>query len=142
MHCHVLHHMMSGMMGSLLVIQGGEPALPLAKGMHGHCHVEDQAQPNTIVVGNDFFQPATLNVSPGSMVMFDFQGFPHTVTTPAGQAVGGVAPIELNGGGGQFDAVPAGQTRHVVINGTPGTGRIDFQCGIHGSAMKGTIRVV
>jgi FtsP/CotA-like multicopper oxidase with cupredoxin domain/plastocyanin len=142
MHCHVLHHMMNGMMGSLLVIQGGEPVLALPKGMHGHCHVEVAAPTNTIVVGDDFFQPDTLDVSAGSMVTFDFQGFPHTVTTPAGQAVGGVAPIELNNGGGPFDAVPAGQTRHVLINGTPGSGRVDFHCGIHGPPMHGTIRVV
>ncbi len=32
MHCHVLNHMMSGMMGSLLIIQGGEPVRPLPQG--------------------------------------------------------------------------------------------------------------
>ena len=138
MHCHVLHHMMSGMMGSLLVIQGGEPVLPLAKGMHGHCHVEVEPQQNTIVVGSDFFQPATLDVSPGTMVMFDFQEDFHTVTTT--QAVN-ADPIELNNSGGPGDPVPAGQFRHVVINGTPG-GKIDYMCGIHGVSMTGTIRVV
>jgi len=135
--------MMSGMMGSLLVIQGGEPVLPLAKGMHGHCHVEVEPQQNTIVVGSDFFQPATLDVSPGTMVIFDFQEAPHTVTTV--QAVGGVAPIELNGGGGPFDPVPAPGQRHVIINGTPGVGKLDYKCGIHGppfGSMAGTIRLV
>lgn len=138
MHCHVLHHMMSGMMGSLLVIKGGEPALPLAKGMHGHCHLEEEAPSNTIVVRNNAFTPRTLDVRPGSMVTFDFQEAFHTVTTS--QAVG-ADPIEINNGGGPGDAVPAGQTRHVVIHGTPG-GKIDYNCGIHGPGMPGTIRVV
>jgi plastocyanin len=139
MHCHVLHHMMSGMMGSLLVIQGGEPVLPLAKGMHGHCHVEEEKPPNTIVVGNNFFDPDTLDVSPGSMVMFDFQGFPHTVTTPVAPAA--ADRIEINDGGGPGDAVPAGQTKTVMINGTPGA-EIHYMCGIHGLTMSGTIRIV
>ena len=138
MHCHVLHHMMEGMMGSLLVIQGGEPVLALAKGMHGHCHVEEAAPTNTIVVINNAFTPSTLDVSPGTMVMFDFQEDFHTVTTT--QAVN-ADPIELNNGGGPLDAVPAGQFRHVMINGTPG-GKIDYKCGIHGVSMTGTIRVV
>jgi FtsP/CotA-like multicopper oxidase with cupredoxin domain/plastocyanin len=32
MHCHVLDHMMQGMMGSLLIVRGGEPADPLPVG--------------------------------------------------------------------------------------------------------------
>jgi plastocyanin len=138
MHCHVLHHMMpGGMMGSLLVIQGGELALPLAKGQP--CVVEAVAPPNTIVVGNNnTFTPDTLNVSPGSMVTFDFQEPFHTVTTV--QAVG-ADPIEINNGGGPGDAVPVGQTRTVMINGTPG-GKIDYTCGIHGPPMVGTIHIV
>ncbi len=33
MHCHVLGHMMAGMMGSLLIVNGGELALPLPVGV-------------------------------------------------------------------------------------------------------------
>jgi plastocyanin len=140
MHCHVLHHMMEGMMGSLLVIEGGEPALPLAKGMHGHCHVEEEAPQNTIVAKNNTWTPAMLNVSNGSTVTFDFQEPFHTVTTI--QAVG-ADPIEINGsGGGPGDPVPAGEKRPVIItNGTPG-GRIEYMCGIHGVMMSGTIHIV
>ena len=136
MHCHVLHHMMQGMMGSLLVIRGGELALPLATGQP--CVVEAVAPPNTIVVNNTAFTPNMLNVSPGSMVTFDFQEPFHTATTV--QAVG-ADPIEINNGGGPGDAVPVGQTRTVMINGTPG-GKIDYTCGIHGSPMDGTIHIV
>jgi len=144
MHCHVLHHMMpGGMMGSLLVIEGGERADPLPQGMH--CHVERPvAQPNTIVVRDDpspgAFDPDVLDVPSGSTVTFDFQGFPHTATTQ--QVTGGANPIEINNGGGQFDAVTQGDKRQVLITGTPGTGRIDYFCGIHGAMMSGTIRVV
>src|SRR5215218_10063489 len=135
MHCHVLHHMMSGMMmGSLLVIQGGELALPLAKGRP--CVVEAEAPPNTIVAKNIAWTPNSLDVSPGSMVTFDFQEPFHTVTTPVPPA--GADPIEVNNGGGPGDAVPVGQTRTVMIMGTPGA-EIDYICGIHGAAMSGKI---
>jgi hypothetical protein len=33
MHCHVLYQMMSGMMGSLLVVKGGELAFGLPVGL-------------------------------------------------------------------------------------------------------------
>jgi len=137
MHCHVLHHMVQGMMGSLLVIRGGELALPLAKGQP--CVVEAVAPPNTIVVNNTSFTPGTLEVSPGAMVTFDFQEPFHTATTPVPPAT--ADPIEINNGGGPGDAVPAGQTRTVMINGTPGA-EIDYICGIHGPSMSGKIRIV
>jgi len=100
--------------------------------------VEAHAPPNTIVVNNTAFTPNMLNVSPGAMVTFDFQEPFHTATTV--QAVG-ADPIEINNGGGPGDAVPVGQTRTVMINGTPG-GKIDYTCGIHGSPMDGTIHIV
>jgi plastocyanin len=138
MHCHVLHHMMpGGMMGSLLVIQGGEPAFPLATGRP--CVVEAVAPPDTIVVKNMSFTPNTLDVSPGSMITFDFQEPFHTVTTPVPPAA--ADPIEINNGGGPGDAVPAGQTRTVMINGSPGA-EINYICGIHGPGMSGKVRIV
>jgi FtsP/CotA-like multicopper oxidase with cupredoxin domain len=138
MHCHVLNHMMpGGMMGSLLVIQGGELALPLAQGQP--CLAEEEVPANTVVVKNNAFSPNTLDVSPGSLVTFDFQEPFHTVTTPVAPAA--ADPIEINDGGGPGDAVPAGETRTVVINGAPGA-EIDYICGIHGVGMAGKIRIV
>jgi FtsP/CotA-like multicopper oxidase with cupredoxin domain/plastocyanin len=138
MHCHVLNHMMpGGMMGSLLVIQGGEVVLPLALGQP--CLMEDVAPANTIVVFNTAFNPPVLNVAPGTMVTFDFQEPFHTVTTPVAPV--NADPIEINNGGGPADAVPAGSTRMVVINGNPGA-MISYICGIHGAMMSGMIHIV
>lgn len=140
MHCHVLNHMMpGGMMGSLLVIQGGELALPLAKGRP--CLAEAEVPDNTIVVKNTAFTPNTLNVAPGSIVTFDFQEPFHTVTTTTVTPPAGADPIEINNGGGPLDAVPAGTQRIVTINGSPGA-QIDYHCGIHGLSMSGTIHIV
>lgn len=138
MHCHVLNHMMpGGMMGSLLVIQGGELVLPLAMGQP--CLAEEEVPANTIVVLSSAFDPTSLDVAPGTVVTFDFQEATHTVTTPAPPA--GADPIEINNGGGPFDAVPPGQTRDVAINGPVGA-EIDYHCGIHGAGMAGKIRIV
>ncbi len=139
MHCHVLNHMMpGGMMGSLLVIQGGELALPLAKGKQV-CLSGEEVAPNTIVALGNAWNPPTLDVAPGSIVTFDFQEPFHTVTTPVAPV--GADPIEINNGGGPGDPVPAGQTRTAVINGAAGA-EIDYICGIHGVAMSGKIRIV
>lgn len=47
----------------------------------------------------------------------------------------------LCNGGGPGDAVPSGSLRSVVINGSAG-GRINYQCGIHGAFMAGTIQII
>ncbi len=139
MHCHVLNHMMpGGMMGSLLVIRGGELALALAAGTKP-CLSGEEVATNTIVAQGNSWTPPTLDVVPGSIVTFDFQEPFHTVTTPVAPAA--ADPIEINNGGGPGDAVPAGQTRNVAINGTPGA-EIDYMCGIHGVGMSGKIRLV
>ncbi len=49
-------------------------------------------------------------------------------------------PITINNGGGDFDAVPAGQQRTVTIDGSSG-GMIPYHCGIHGPAMSGVIHL-
>lgn len=108
MHCHVLGHMMTstmgGMMGSLLVVQGGELALGLPMGEpcpadlsaeHGH----EPAKPVTngtvtenmgnrfVVVAKDnsgtkLFDPSTLNISVGDTVEWQNKDpvDPHTST--------------------------------------------------------------
>lgn len=47
----------------------------------------------------------------------------------------------LCNGGGPGDAVPSGSLRSVVINGSAG-GHINYQCGIHGAFMAGTIQII
>lgn len=135
MHCHVLNHMMDGMMGSLLVVRGGEFFFGLPSGEP--CHT-DQLPDNTIVVKNVQFSPNTLAVASGTTVQFDFQEANHTVMTVTNV---NADPITINNGGGPVDAVPAGSLRSVVVNGTPG-GHVNYQCGIHGAFMSGTIQII
>ena len=136
MHCHVLNHMMMGMMGSLLVVRGGEPFLGLPSGEP--CGMPVVPQANTIVANNTAWTPANLAVAPGTTVTFDFQEADHTVMTVS--TVNATA-IAIDNGGGPGSAVPAGQQRTVVINGSSG-GIINYQCGIHGNFMSGTIQLI
>jgi plastocyanin len=91
----------------------------------------------TVTVRNFQFEPSELTVPNGAKIIFDFVNGIHTVqTTNANNA----DPIDINNGGGPFDAVPVGEQREVTINGQPG-GVIEYQCGIHGQGMQGTIRI-
>ena len=136
MHCHVLGHMMSGMMGSLLIVEGGQLATRLPRGMP--CPTDDEGAelvPDTVVVDGFAFDPPTLLVPPGTVVTFDFQEADHTATTVS--TTGAASPIEINNGGGPTDAIsPIPQQRTVTIIGNPGD-EINYQCGIHGVGMAG-----
>jgi FtsP/CotA-like multicopper oxidase with cupredoxin domain len=142
MHCHVLGHMMEGMMGSLLVIGGGETAGPLPMGEP--CPAGTTAQPNTVVVKNTAFTPNMLAVASGTTVIFDFQESFHSVTTTA--QTGAASSIEINGGAntkatsGTPVPFPPAVQRSVVVTGSPGD-MINFQCGIHLAAMTGMIQI-
>ena len=94
-------------------------------------------QPVTVTVKNFEFDVPLLTVPNGAKVIFDFEDGFHTVkTTSASMA----DPITINNGGGDTDAVPQGEKREVTINGMPG-GVIEYECGIHGPSMTGTIRI-
>ena len=140
MHCHVLNHMMDGMMGSLLVVNGGEfvTALPVGE----PCET-DAAPTNTVVVKNTSFTPNALAVAAGTVVTFDFQEVDHTVMNVS--AVN-ASPFNISanhppGAFNPVDAVPAGSQRSVTIVGSPG-GMIKYQCGIHGAFMSGSIAII
>jgi FtsP/CotA-like multicopper oxidase with cupredoxin domain/plastocyanin len=136
MHCHVLNHMMEGMMGSLLIVRGGELFFGLPSGEP--CGMVGPPAADTIVAKNTAWTPTTLAVPPGTTVTFDFQEANHTVMTVSAT---NASPIAVDNGGGPVDPVPAGQTRSVVVNGSPG-GVINYQCGIHGAFMSGTIQLI
>ena len=142
MHCHVLNHMMMGMMGSLLIVRGGDLAVTLPRGVpcehEGHDPEEPPPQDTIIVVKNVQFTPNNVSVAAGSQVKFDFQEANHTVTTTT--KTGMAQAIEVNNGGGPTDAVPAGQQRTVTIQGMSGD-QINYQCGIHGAGMPGKITI-
>jgi FtsP/CotA-like multicopper oxidase with cupredoxin domain/plastocyanin len=137
MHCHVLDHMMNGMMGSLLVV-GANDAVSLPVGEE--CPDADVAPPATVQhdvsidppsqgfpVGS-FSQPSALPVKMGDTVRFtnNDPGQPHgvhwlTAGSPPDSAV-------LNHGD-HYDALMT----------TAGT--FNYQCLVHGATMPGSIMV-
>ena len=135
MHCHVLMHMDEGMMGSLVIAEGGDPAAFQSATLM--CP-EGTVPPNTVVVTDFKFAPSNISVPSGSSITFDFQAPAHTVTTVS--TSGGAMAIEINNGGGSVDAIPAGQKRPVMVMGGAG-GVIKYECGIHGAAMSGEIQL-
>jgi plastocyanin len=74
MHCHVLMHMMTGMMGSLLIVDGGEIAFALPKGV--------PCPPEMGSAGGGGGGPSTSTVH-----IVDFQFNPDPVTIKAGDTV-------------------------------------------------------
>jgi plastocyanin len=136
MHCHVLSHMDDGMMGSLLIINNGQPVTSLPRGEP----CPTQPVPATVVVKNFAFTPNFIEVPSGATLTFDFQEADHTVMTVS--TTMGATPIAINNGGGQGDAIsPVPQQKVVTISGMAG-GEINYQCGIHLAAMTGKIKIV
>ena len=136
MHCHVLQHMMpGGMMGSLLVIEGGELALSLPEGRPKD-DVPEVPVVNTVVVDSFAFTPNVLSVASGTTLSFDFQEANHTVVTDT--TSGAASSISIDDGGGP---VPVPETRTVIVTGNPGDS-ISYFCGIHGTGMAGTITII
>jgi plastocyanin len=96
--------------------------------------------PATVLVKNFAFTPNYIEVASGSTVTFDFQEAPHTVKTVS--TTMGAPGITINNGGGDTDGVsPTPQQRVVTITGMPGA-EINYECGIHGPAMSGKIKIV
>lgn len=140
MHCHFLDHMMNGMMGSLLIVDGGD-AVVLPRGEM--CPEEDVVPAATIDVKNFEFSPKDITVPSGTVVTFNFVDTTHSVTTVT--KTGSINAVEINGGpGGNLPAnagisVPLG-SKTVTMTGGMGD-RIDFQCGIHLAPMIGSITI-
>ena len=143
MHCHVLTHMMDGMMGSLVVRNGGElalrdlpsgdPTLPCPMpGMGGGMGGGTSTVQAINDVGNPTgfsWSPANLTVNKNDSVVFqNISAGPHSVV---------------------WDPVPGAPPSVPVFNaGTSSspvsmsnTGTFNYHCGIHGPQMNGTIKV-
>jgi len=143
MHCHVLNHMMHGMMGSLLIVQGGEIATTLPVGVPcGHDMPTPPPDVKTIAVTDFVFTPPTLAVASGTQVTFDFQQGDHTVQTVHAQLANPITATKDPGGDPTKinQAVPVGQQRTVMVIGMSG-GEIHYECGLHGSSMAGKITI-
>jgi len=147
MHCHVLEHMMMGMMGSLLVVVGGTVANPLPSA--NLVCPDDVAGmtmgggpgpgTKTVTAKNDAgnptgfsFDPPSATVNKGDTVIFqNSSDAPHSIAwdTPGSPANSGV----FNPPGS-----PPPNSVNVVMS-NPGT--FNYHCGIHGPSMNGTIVV-
>jgi plastocyanin len=133
MHCHVLGHMMMGMMGSLLIIRGGELALFLPRGVP--CEMPEMQPPppeaHQVSIENatdDGFVPKVLNINVGDTVTWKNN---HSITHTASKT-GGPGP--------NFDSgnISPGATSPPVTFNTAGT--MTYRCNIHNN-MTGTIQV-
>jgi FtsP/CotA-like multicopper oxidase with cupredoxin domain/plastocyanin len=138
MHCHVLSHMMSGMMGSLLIVKGGEFASTLPRGVPCGHMMEDgmddgNGQPTAHQVnienaGNDGFVPKVMNITVGDTVTWkNNDGTTHTAS-------------KTGGPGPNFDTgnISSGATSAPVTFNTAGA--MSYRCNIHNN-MTGTIQV-
>lgn len=140
MHCHVLSHMMTGMMGSLLIVNGGEFALALPKGVPCE-HVKHGGENGgggtmrIINMQNSIFSPQNLNISVGDKVQFvNMDGFQHTVDWDSPGSPANSGNINAMGSPGDKYTTPA-------MN-TPGT--FNYHCAFHGApntGMHGSITI-
>jgi plastocyanin len=131
--------MMSGMMGSLLIVKGGEFASTLPRGVPCEHMMEDggmddgNGEPKTHQVSienatNDGFVPKVLNINVGDTVTWkNNDGQTHTAS-------------KTGGPGPNFDSgnISSGATSAPVTFNTAGT--MNYRCNIH-TNMTGTIQV-
>ena len=133
MHCHVLQHMMQGMMGSLLIVEEGDFAGALSKGTECDDNLST-VPPGTVDIHmNDSpaFVPITQTVAMGTTLRFVNDGTqPHQILWDTPGAGSGPKP------GNSVAPMPANWT---VVMTTPGS--YPYHCGIHGPSMHGTITV-
>jgi len=127
MHCHVIGHMMDGMMGSLLVVRGGEFCFGLPQGVP--CPTGAGVR-----IMDNFFAPSNITISQGQPVQWTNMGSPHTVTSNPGTL--GCSPTSTEA----FDSgtLPGGGIFTHTFT-TPGT--FAYHCEIHGCTMAGTVTV-
>lgn len=136
MHCHVLNHMMDGMMGSLLIVQGGELALGLPRGEH--CPADmGTPPPGVFPVGIEAitFVPQNAMISVGQTVRWTNHDGPHTVTSNPGTQ--SCSPTSLEA----FDSglMNNGAVFDHTFN-TPGS--FAYHCEVHGCSMSGVVTVM
>ena len=146
MHCHVLVHMMDGMMGSLLIVKEGQVAPPLAllpvgvpcptmSQMPGGGHHDPGYQPRgarSVAIQTQSFEPSVLYITAGETVTWTNMNGLHTVTHDA-------AGTKL------FDSSPVGKSP--LAKGETfsfqfiGAGTYGYYCRLHPS-MKAKIEVL
>lgn len=135
MHCHILSHMMNGMMGSLLIVNKGDKIDGEGSTLQfGFYDTHEMVPKNTVLVDAMAFNPRVLEVPSGTKVTFHFKEAQHSVKTDNNS-------LTINNGENPLVTIPVGEKRVVTITGEPGE-VIEYYCGFHGTIMKGTIRIV
>lgn len=140
MHCHVLNHMMTGMMGSLLVIQGGETVTQLPRGkpcpsMPMPPPAGGGGGPKTVPVNiqNFQFNPASVSINVGDTVTWTNKDQDnHTVTADDNS-------FDSSPGcpGTPASCIhPGGTFSHTFT----AAGVVPYHCNVH-TDMKGTVNV-
>ncbi len=146
MHCHVLSHMMSGMMGSLLIVKGGEFASTLPRGVP--CEMPDMG--GGTPPGGGTPMTSTVRGGTAGCTWTDVtSGTPETTIM-----VGGTVTWEAVAGCGNHTVESAGAPSFADVNTLPGSrtfnvaGNYGYRCGIHGgdpvakTGMWGIVHVV
>jgi plastocyanin/FtsP/CotA-like multicopper oxidase with cupredoxin domain len=134
MHCHVLNHMMTGMMGSLLIVHGDDLALALPSGVP--CPTDGSTPPpgtTEVHLTTGFeFSPKSIMINVGGTVRWKWDNATdHSVTSDTGIWDSGV-----ESGGPPFPEFSHTFTTagtfpyHCVVHGAPGAG------------MSGTVMVM
>jgi hypothetical protein len=148
MHCHVLNHMMDGMMGSLLIIRGGELALGLPKGVPCPGHGGGGGGGHDGGGGGGGAMTATVKSTSSCEWRDDASGTPETTIK-----VGGTVTWQEAGCGGHT-IISSGAPSFPNLMALPGNrsfaaaGDYKYFCGIHGgdpvakTGMWGIIHVV
>jgi plastocyanin len=137
MHCHVLNHMMTGMMGSLLIVKGGElaGALPAGVPCPDDATGTGQTQTKEVHLTTSFaFSPKDIMINAGDTVTWKWDdGTQHTVTSDTNAW----PDSGVKSGGPPFP------TFQVTFN-TPGL--FKYHCNIHGGpngvGMSGSVMVM
>jgi plastocyanin len=146
LHCHVLDHMMDGMMGSLLIIDGGELAFGLPQGTDPDGSVA-VAPPSTnptsatidmkLDAGNPSgysFVPTTgVTVAPGAAITF------HHVDGADPHQIVWDTPVPASRPHPANSLVSAGNLGPIAMPNQTGT--YPYHCGVHGASMNGSITV-
>jgi len=132
-HCHVLAHMMDGMMGSLLIVGPSTLAFALPQGVP--CPM-GSGGPAQVTIQDDLFSPANIMINAGQSVTWTNAGASHHTATSNPGAFGCAPPSTENFNSGDL---PPGVTFAHTFN-TPGS--YAYHCEVHGCAMAGTVTVM
>ena len=139
MHCHVLGHMVGGMMGSLLIVEENQPVTPLPIGKK--CPVDVPAPPEegvaVVNLSPETFDPSNVTISAGQKVRWvNTSLIAHTVTSNTG-GLAGCTPISDE----SFDSGPMNAIVVTFEHTFNTAGTFHYHCEVHGCPMAGTVTV-